>query len=65
MKRRVFFCSLRKVGTYPNGYVEETEERKIKISVFPVDKNGFSFELDKRTARLLAKRINQFLDSEP
>lgn len=47
----------------PNIYVGVTEDNKIKIGVF-LDSNtpdGFAFFIDRRMAKLLAKRIIQCL----
>lgn len=49
----------------PNIYVSIVEDGRIKIGAF-LDVNstsGFAFFIDRRLARLLAKRINQCLDA--
>ncbi len=50
----------------PNAIVGITEDNRIKISMFLDMKSetsdGFAFCVDRRLARLLAKRINQCLE---
>ncbi len=57
------FWSVKKIGIYPNSYVQTTEDNKISISLFhEKDADGAGFKIDRRFARLLSKRINQCLD---
>lgn len=54
---------LRNRGEYPNAEISQSVDlSKIKIAIYHKSGNGFSFEIDRKTARLLAKRINQMLD---
>lgn len=54
---------MRKVGTYPNAYVETVDKDRVAIAFLnrePIP--SWAVELTRRDARLLAKRINQCLD---
>ena len=60
----------RKWGTYPNGHVKlqypEVKGRKrtryIAVYVEPGDGQSYGLRIERKLARLLAKRINQCLD---
>lgn len=53
----------KKIGVYPNTMIKTLENNMIQIQFFPEkDRDGIAFNLDRRHARLLAKRINQCLD---
>lgn len=57
------FWAVKKIGVYPNSYVQTTEDNMISISLFhEKDVDGIGFKIDRRFARLFAKRINQCLD---
>lgn len=50
--------------TYPNGYVRTIDNERIVIAQFENDTDiGQSMVLDRKDARLLAKRINECLDA--
>lgn len=63
MKRSANVCwAAREVGTYPNGIVRCDGEDFIVVSVEPGDGQSYGLRVDRKLARLLAKRINQCLD---
>ncbi len=51
-----------KPGEYPNVEVAFTRSGLLKVMSMESDINAYSFRLDRKTARLLAKRINEALD---
>ncbi len=53
---------LRKFSKYPNGQVSTASEKDLIVSIYPEPGKGYGFTIDRRTARQLAKRINQCLD---
>ena len=62
--RKVVCCATH-LNKYPYFMVKNGEfnEDKVDISFFPVKHGkGISLTVDRSIARLLAKRINQFLD---
>lgn len=63
-KKVHFFTSIKKVGEYPNAYVEQPDDiGKIDVVlVSGVDEVATRVRLDRHFARMLARRINQFLD---
>lgn len=63
-KRKNILCRLRKSG-HPNGYVVRSkEDDNIIIYYQPREREYYkTLRLPQKDARLLAKRINQFLDS--
>jgi hypothetical protein len=67
MKRKKMIAAMRVPGKYPNGHVVRSkDDDKICIHWQP-DETGWRDQtltrLSTRDARLLAKRINQFIDA--
>ena len=62
-KRKNFICGLRKSGVYPNGYVGRTEDDQIYIVYQQLEQSQEVILCSQADARLIAKRINQFLDN--
>ena len=64
-KRKNFICCLRKPGKLPNGHVCRRDDDKITI-VYEYLLSGGKYRqfmvLPQKDARLIAKRINEFLD---
>lgn len=53
----------RKPGVYPNGEVFLRKDGNIALCFYPEEKqDGFMFKLNKRDARMLARRILQCLE---
>jgi hypothetical protein len=63
-KRKNFICMLRKYGLWPNGAIErDPETDEVVISFYKGKNCGISFISCKQNdARLIARRINEFLD---
>ena len=63
-KRKSFICSLRKLCKWPNGYIARRDDDRISI-VYEIGENrGKQFIIcTQADARLIAKRINQFLNN--
>jgi len=54
---------MRRIGVYPNGWVETASDDRIAISyTHGIGHGVYRIELSRKDARLLAKRINQCLD---
>jgi hypothetical protein len=51
----------REIGKYPNGHVS-CDGNFIRIAAEPGDGHSYILRLDRKLARLLARRINQCLD---
>ena len=63
MKRKNFLCGLRKLGKYPNGNIGRLPSDYVYIS-YGKDRKSISQSIicTQADARLIAKRINQFID---
>ena len=64
-KRKNIFCALRKGSEKNNGYVFR-DAKSDKIVIQYTDKHNIKYmiaNLDTYTARLMARRINQFIDA--
>lgn len=60
--RNVCFCT-HPFGVYPRADLEFDKDGNLIISVFgEKGKPGFSIRLNRKLARMIAKRINQALD---
>lgn len=57
----VWMC--REVGVYPNASVACDDDDLIKVAVEPGDGKSYGLRMSRKTARLLAKRINACLDA--
>ena len=56
--------SLKKVGKYPNGFICRRDDNRIGISYqLEKDRACQYIACEQSDARLIAKRINQFLDA--
>ena len=56
--------ALRRVGKYPQAYVETRNSKALNISFFPDDSGlGNGFEISRGDAKLLARRITQCLEA--
>ena len=53
----------REVGTYPNGTAKCDGQDHVIVSAEPGNGKSYGLRVDRRLARLLAKRINQCLDA--
>lgn len=63
MKRRDnVLWSCRKFGVYPNGYARCDGNDSLAVFVEPGDGRSYGLRIDRKLARLLARRINQCLD---
>ena len=51
----------RKIGDYPNFYIDEASERGIGLHIAKQYGVGTITYVDRRLLRLIAKRINQYL----
>jgi hypothetical protein len=61
-RRRSGIWSTRPIGVYPTAYVS-SEDEDIRISYHPEPGDGWSVDMTRADARLLAKRLNQCLDA--
>jgi hypothetical protein len=61
-RRKNIMCALR-LDKYPNAYISNADRNSVNVSYWYEKNNGAGFVLSRRDARLLAKRINQFLDA--
>ena len=52
----------RRIGVYPQFYLATVDSKNIKLAYCSANMGGVVFHIDRRHARLLAKRINQMLD---
>jgi len=53
----------RKFGCYPTANIAFTKDGMVKVSIFEKALTpGFAFAVDRRLARLIAKRLNEALD---
>ena len=58
------FWPLHRVGKYPNGYIQTASDQEIAICFVPDEESDAGcFNLSRRDARLLAKRILQCLEA--
>jgi hypothetical protein len=55
--------AVKKIGHYPNAYVMTTADGGVRLEYFhDMGERGFSLEMPRGYARLLARRINQCLE---
>jgi hypothetical protein len=55
--------AVKKIGNYPNAYVMTTADGNVRLEYFhKFGTRGFSLEMPRGYARLLARRINQCLE---
>lgn len=54
--------ALKRIGHYPTIHLTTVDSKNIKLACYSPDGDGFSLEISRRDARLLAKRLNQILD---
>lgn len=52
----------RPIGQYPQAYITVNDDGEIQIAYHPDPGPGLAFVLNRRLARLVARRINQALD---
>jgi hypothetical protein len=64
-KRKNFICMLRKPNKYPNGYIARRDDDRITIFYNREESvcGGQFIVCTQADARLIAKRINRFLDN--
>ena len=62
-KWRYTQCAARFPGRYPNAYIKVFPDGFIDFTYYPrEDGGGIGFAFDRRTARLIARRIMQALE---
>jgi len=63
-KRKNFISAFRRIGKWPNGYISRNLDDKVTI-VYGIDRDRIDqiIVCNGSDARLIAKRINQFLDA--
>ena len=62
-KRKNFVCGLRNLDKWPNGYIGRTDDDEIYIAYqFCENAPWNQIVCTQADARLIAKRINQFID---
>ena len=59
--RENVLCALRLDG-YPNAFISNADRDSVNVMYWYKENNGAGFVISRKDARLLAKRLNQFLD---